>query len=202
MSSPSPYSAATPTTTLLLVLFITYLPFFTIAQPNLPITPTITECGPRILPLAACAPFVQGLSTEPSQMCCDNLKRVNDQQPLCLCILLNNSALSSTFPINTTLAMQLPLICSVNFDIASCTGAPSPSMPPTPQVSLGSTTNTTTNSTVASSPMTSTTTVTPKAGFMGLGYHPNYATKFKGSFQLRLMVVLAILTCLSTSMLC
>nr|GEV96081.1 protein YLS3 [Tanacetum cinerariifolium] len=89
---------------------------------------------------------------------------------------------------------------SVNFDIASCTGAPSPSMPPTPQVSLGSTTNTTTNSTVASSPMTSTT-VTPKAGFMGLGYHPNYATKFKGSFQLRLMAVLAILTCLSTSIL-
>ncbi|KAI3807737.1 hypothetical protein L1987_23671 [Smallanthus sonchifolius] len=196
-SSSPPPSTTTPTAALLLFLIMTYLPSPTITQPNLPQTPTIVECGPRILPLATCAPFVQGVSRSPTQPCCDNLSRVNDQQPRCLCLLLNNSALNSAFPINTTLAMQLPVICSVHFDIVSCTGAPLPSMSPTPQVSLGSTTNTT-NTTVASSPMA---TITPKSGFMGLGFHQNYAMKLGGSLRLRVMVVLTILTGLSTSML-
>ncbi|XP_022021914.1 protein YLS3-like isoform X4 [Helianthus annuus] len=135
--------ATTSMEALLLLLIITNLPSLTMTQPNLPVTPTFVQCGPRILPLAVCAPFVQGRSTDPSQSCCDNLRHVNDQQPRCLCLLLNNSALSSAFPINTTLAMQLPLICSVQFDIVSCTGAPLPSISPTPQVSLGSTTNST-----------------------------------------------------------
>ncbi|MFS7937401.1 putative bifunctional inhibitor/plant lipid transfer protein/seed storage helical [Helianthus anomalus] len=100
---------------LFLLLIITNLLFPTMTQPNLPVTPTIAECGPRILPLAMCAPFVQGVSTDPSQSCCDNLRHVNDQQPQCLCLLLNNSALNSAFPINTTLAMQLPHMCSVHF---------------------------------------------------------------------------------------
>ncbi|KAF5805853.1 putative bifunctional inhibitor/plant lipid transfer protein/seed storage helical [Helianthus annuus] len=107
---------------LFLLLLITNLLFPTMTQPNSPVTPTIAECGPRILPLAMCAPFVQGVSTDPSQSCCDNLRRVNDQQPRCLCLLLNNSALNSAFPINTTLAMQLPHMCSVHFDIVTCTG--------------------------------------------------------------------------------
>lgn len=116
-------SSTKPTAAPLLFLLITYLPSLTITQPNPPQTPTIAECGPRILPLAMCAPFVQGMSASPSQSCCDNLNRVNDQQPRCLCLLLNNSALSATFPINATLAMQLPRICSVHFDIVACTGS-------------------------------------------------------------------------------
>ncbi|XP_022021912.1 non-specific lipid transfer protein GPI-anchored 1-like isoform X2 [Helianthus annuus] len=116
--------ATTSMEALLLLLIITNLPSLTMTQPNLPVTPTFVQCGPRILPLAVCAPFVQGRSTDPSQSCCDNLRHVNDQQPRCLCLLLNNSALSSAFPINTTLAMQLPLICSVQFDIVSCTASP------------------------------------------------------------------------------
>ncbi|KAL8233468.1 hypothetical protein R6Q59_019568 [Mikania micrantha] len=186
-------SITTRTAAPLLFLIITCLPSPTITQPNLPQTPTIAECGPRILPLAMCAPFVQGVAASPTQSCCDSLSRVNDQQPRCLCLLLNNSALSATFPINATLAMQLPLICSVHFDIVSCTGAPIQSMSPTPQVSLGSTTNTT----IASSPMV---TSTPKLGFMGLGFHHNFAMKFEGSLLSQMMVMLSVLTYISTSM--
>ncbi|CAI9301898.1 unnamed protein product [Lactuca saligna] len=117
-------SSTPPTTTapmvlllLLLIITITYLPSPIIAQSNSPLSPTIAECGPRILP---------------------------PRPPRCLCLLLNNSGLSSSFPINSTLAMQLPLMCSVNFDISSCSGSPLSSVSPTPQVSLGSITNTTT----------------------------------------------------------
>ncbi|XP_071728572.1 non-specific lipid transfer protein GPI-anchored 10 [Rutidosis leptorrhynchoides] len=170
----------------LLLLIITHLPFHTLTQPILPLTPTIAECGPRILPLAACAPFVQGVSSTPTQSCCDSLNHVNNQQPRCLCLLLNNSVFSSSFPINSTLAMQLPLICSVHFDIASCTGSPLPSISPTPQVSLGSTAN----STVASSPVT---TSIPRSGLIGLGSRRNYAMKLNGSLQMSITMVLAIL---------
>nr|XP_043615647.1 non-specific lipid transfer protein GPI-anchored 10 [Erigeron canadensis] len=192
MSSSHISTATTCITPLLLLLIITYLPSPAITQPNLPITPTIAECGPRILPLAMCAPFVQGVSTTPTQSCCDSLGHINQQQPRCLCILLNNSALSSAFPVNTTLAMELPHICSVDFDIVSCTGAPLPSISPTPQVSLGSATNTT----VASSPMAS---VTPKSGFMGLGFHPSNGMRSKESSQLWISALLVIFTYVSTS---
>ncbi|KAL4557547.1 hypothetical protein LXL04_035729 [Taraxacum kok-saghyz] len=196
-SIPPPTSAPMVLQLLLLLLTTTFLPSPTIAQSNSPQSPTISECGPRILPLALCAPFVQGVTNTPTQLCCDNLVNVNDQQPRCLCLLLNNSGLSSTFPINTTLAMQLPAMCSVNFDIVSCSGSPLPSMSPTPGVSLGSIINTTTNSTVASSPMATTT---PKSPLMGIGFHDqNYAMNLRGSLQLRMMVVLTILTCISTS---
>ncbi|KAJ9545924.1 hypothetical protein OSB04_025631 [Centaurea solstitialis] len=182
--STPPTTTATATTAavlLLLLLTITFLPSPATAQP------TIAECAPRILPLASCAPFVQAVSTIPTQLCCDNLRHVNDLQPRCLCLLLNNTALSASFPINTTLAMQLPFICSVRFDIVSCSGASLPSASPTPLVSLGSSTN----STVASSPMA---TVAPKSGFMGLGFHQNYAMKLERSFQLPLMMILVVAT--------
>ncbi|KVI07349.1 Bifunctional inhibitor/plant lipid transfer protein/seed storage helical domain-containing protein, partial [Cynara cardunculus var. scolymus] len=144
MTSFSTPPTTTTLMTVLLLLMITYLPSPTTTQPNPPLNPTIAECAPRILPLASCAPFVQAISKIPTQLCCDNLRHVNDLQPRCLCLLLNNTALSASFPINTTLAMQLPFICSVRFDIVSCSGAtPLPSASPTPLVSLGSTTNST-----------------------------------------------------------
>ncbi|KAL7585042.1 hypothetical protein Lser_V15G43192 [Lactuca serriola] len=143
-SSTPPTTTAPMVLLLLLLITITYLPSPIInAQANSPLSPTIAECGPRILPLALCAPFVQGVSNTPTQLCCDNLMHVNEQQPRCLCLLLNNSGLSSSFPINSTLAKQLPLMCSVNFDISSCSGSPLSSVSPTPQVSLGSITNST-----------------------------------------------------------
>lgn len=81
----------------------------------------IEQCSSNLLPLAPCAPFVQGAAPLPAQSCCDNLKQLYIQQPSCLCLFLNETTLSS-FPINTTLALQLPLICNLQISISTCTG--------------------------------------------------------------------------------
>ncbi|XP_028109673.1 uncharacterized protein LOC114308300 [Camellia sinensis] len=83
--------------------------------------------------LVPCAPFVQGTVPSPAQPCCDNLRQLYNQQPGCLCLLLNDTALSS-FPINTTLALQLPLLCNLQVDFSTCSGVP---MPPSSPVSQG-----------------------------------------------------------------
>lgn len=82
---------------------------------------TVAQCAPRLLPLAPCGSFVQGNAQSPSQPCCDNLKQLYAQQPQCLCLLLNDTTLSS-FPINATLALQLPALCSLQVDISACQG--------------------------------------------------------------------------------
>lgn len=83
--------------------------------------PTIAQCTTQLLPLAACAPFVQGSAMSPAQSCCVNLKLLYSQQPECLCLLLNGTTLSA-FPINTTRALQLPVVCSLQVDISTCPG--------------------------------------------------------------------------------
>lgn len=87
-------------------------------------SPTIAQCATRLLPLAPCGPFVQGSMQSPAQLCCDNLKQLYTQQPRCLCMLLNDTTLSS-FPINSSLALQLPLLCSVQIDISVCSAGKS-----------------------------------------------------------------------------
>lgn len=84
--------------------------------------PTMADCGTRLLPLVPCAPFVQGTAPSPAQPCCDGLKQLSDQQPGCLCLLLNNTDALSSFPINSTLALQLPLLCNLQFHTSSCSG--------------------------------------------------------------------------------
>ncbi|KAL5722165.1 hypothetical protein ACHQM5_005717 [Ranunculus cassubicifolius] len=82
----------------------------------------IAECGPRLLPLASCAPFIQGSASSPVQSCCDNLIQLYDQQPSCLCMLLNETSLTVSFPINRTLALQLPGLCKLSPDLSDCPG--------------------------------------------------------------------------------
>ncbi|KAF6147112.1 hypothetical protein GIB67_036831 [Kingdonia uniflora] len=80
------------------------------------------NCGPQLLALAPCASFVQGSIPSPSQTCCNNLYDLFDQQPNCLCVLLNETSFTS-FPINRTLAFQLPNLCRVAMNISSaCPG--------------------------------------------------------------------------------
>lgn len=83
----------------------------------------IEQCSSNLLNLAPCAPFVQGIAPSPVQSCCDNLKQLYIQQPNCLCLLFNETT-SSSFPINinTTLALQLPLLCNLQMSISNCTG--------------------------------------------------------------------------------
>lgn len=88
---------------------------------NSPADPSIAECGPYLLPLAPCGPFVQGTVPFPALQCCINLRQLYAQQATCLCLLMNGSSLSA-FPINTTLALQLPTLCTMQIDPSICSG--------------------------------------------------------------------------------
>lgn len=110
--------------TALLPCFILALFFvFALSQDPISSTPTIAQCAPQLLPLTSCAPFVQGTAQSPTMPCCNNLRQLYNQQPHCLCLLLNDTTLSS-FPINTTLALQLPSLCSLQADSSTCSGKP------------------------------------------------------------------------------
>ncbi|XP_059639521.1 non-specific lipid transfer protein GPI-anchored 10 [Cornus florida] len=163
----SKYSFPSIASTFLVLVFLTGLPSTTHSQipGTSPTDPTITQCGPRLLPLTSCAAFVQGTAPSPAQQCCDNIKQVYSQQPSCLCLLLNNTTLAS-LPINTTLALQLPTLCNLQIGISTCSGiegVPLSPSSPSSQVSFG----TKNNSTVAASPMV---TVAPRPTIMGFGF--------------------------------
>uniref|UniRef100_A0A2N9EEY7 Bifunctional inhibitor/plant lipid transfer protein/seed storage helical domain-containing protein n=1 Tax=Fagus sylvatica TaxID=28930 RepID=A0A2N9EEY7_FAGSY len=166
VQSQSPISIST----LILLLFISLLTTILSQDPSSS-SPTIAQCAPRLIPLTPCAPFVQGTAQSPGPMCCANLKQLYTQEPHCLCILLNGTTLSS-FPINTTLALELPALCSLQANNSACPGINVPSSPPGSQVSLGPNTNSTqgtnANSTVAASPVVQ---VAPRPNInMGLGF--------------------------------
>ncbi|XP_059455058.1 non-specific lipid transfer protein GPI-anchored 10 [Corylus avellana] len=160
--------------TLILLLLIS-LPTATLSQDPSSSGPSIAQCAPSLLPLAPCAPFVQGTAQSPSQPCCSNLKQLYTQEPHCLCLLLNDTTFNS-FPINNTLALQLPLLCSLQVNISPCSGINLPS-----NTSFGTNTNSTvgtnTNTTVAASP---TVQVQPRTNIMGSGIGRSTSTKLRG----------------------
>ncbi|KAF5185895.1 Bifunctional inhibitor/lipid-transfer protein/seed storage 2S albumin superfamily protein [Thalictrum thalictroides] len=82
---------------------------------------TMAECGPRLLPLATCASFVQGSAPSPTQSCCANLIELYGQQPSCLCLLLSDTS-GTNFPINRTLALELPNLCNLRPNLSDCPG--------------------------------------------------------------------------------
>ncbi|GFP99369.1 protein yls3 [Phtheirospermum japonicum] len=105
-----------PFPTAVILVFLSGLSLDALAQN------TIAECGPSLLPLAPCAPFVQGMAASPAQSCCHSLDQLYSQKHTCLCLLLHDSTLSSSFPVNRTLALQLPLLCNLQIDISTCAG--------------------------------------------------------------------------------
>ncbi|CAH9084798.1 unnamed protein product [Cuscuta epithymum] len=133
-----------------LAVMICVLAFFSLSLSLLPIAlsqaSTVATCLPYLLPLGSCVPFAQGRVPVPAQQCCINLKQIyNSQQGApCLCPLLNASTWN-VFPINSTLALQLPSLCSLQINTSLCsdpqeTMMPPPSLPPIPppiQVSIG-----------------------------------------------------------------
>ncbi|GAB2292826.1 hypothetical protein Dimus_027059 [Dionaea muscipula] len=159
----------------MIIVFLVYLHALAFSQVHsIPSPPgTSADCGSlQLLPLAPCLPFVQGSVTEPTQLCCQNLRQVYNQDPNCLCLLLNGTAPIS-LPINTTLALQLPALCNLQIDPSSCPAAPAPRMPQASPVSFG--TNST--STAAATP---TATISPRPstlqfGLLSAGYKLNYA---------------------------
>uniref|UniRef100_A0A0A0LSN1 Bifunctional inhibitor/plant lipid transfer protein/seed storage helical domain-containing protein n=1 Tax=Cucumis sativus TaxID=3659 RepID=A0A0A0LSN1_CUCSA len=170
------------------LLFLLHVLPITISQGPTISTPTIAQCTTSILPLASCAPFVQGVTPTPPMGCCDNLKQLYNVVPNCLCLLLNGTNLSS-FPINTTRALQLPDICSLQVNISTCSALLGPPSPPSshvpPRVHINSTIS---NATVLASPMTQPT---PKPSIVGLGLGKISASfKLKGGIQLTQLAVM------------
>ncbi|XP_024007783.1 protein YLS3 [Eutrema salsugineum] len=106
--------------TLLISLSLTFLQVVLAQVPG-----TTATCASMLLSLAPCGPFVQGFVQLPAQPCCDGLNQVYSQDPTCLCLLLNNtSTLSPAFPINQTLALQLPPLCNMPASSSSCSSSP------------------------------------------------------------------------------
>ncbi|MED6160603.1 hypothetical protein PIB30_052916 [Stylosanthes scabra] len=105
---------------IIFLLLISHPPS-TLSQDPSSSSPTIAQCTSSLLPLIPCAPFVQGTSKSPVQACCGNLRQLYGQEPHCLCLLLNDTTMSS-FPINRTLALQLPGLCDLQVDITTCPG--------------------------------------------------------------------------------
>ncbi|KEH27045.1 Nodule Cysteine-Rich (NCR) secreted peptide [Medicago truncatula] len=109
-------------------------------------------------------PFVQGAVSTPATGCCSNLEQLYSQEPHCLCFLFNNTTFTS-FPINRTLALQIPTFCNLHVDNSVCPGVKMhvpPSSSPDSQVSF----QTRNNSTVAASPLFS---VPPRPSIIGFG---------------------------------
>lgn len=115
-----PHRRCHPTTTHMLLLIFLCITSRAQSQ-NSRSGPTISQCGTGLMPLAPCAPFVQGRTSNPAQSCCVNLRQVYNQQTACLCLLMNQTTLSS-FPINQTLALQLPVQCNLQVDMSTCSG--------------------------------------------------------------------------------
>ncbi|GAB2225400.1 hypothetical protein Droror1_Dr00006192 [Drosera rotundifolia] len=131
------------------------------------------DCSPRLLALVPCLPFVQGSVTEPTLLCCRNLQLLYDQEPGCLCLLLNGTSPIS-IPVNATLALQLPALC--HFQTGhSCPGVSMPPMAQTSQASFG----TNSSSAASASPM-AVTIMAPRPstlqfGILSAGHKMNYA---------------------------
>ncbi|ESQ34959.1 hypothetical protein EUTSA_v10009608mg [Eutrema salsugineum] len=177
---------------LLYTVFISLVPIF--LQPGLAQAPSPpASCASLLLALAPCGPFVQGFVQLPAQPCCNSLNQIYSQQPTCLCLFLNNnSTLSSAFPINQTLALQLPQLCSIPANSSVCSSGASSFSPPSTnstgsQVSLGAKNN----SGVAVTPVAH---VAPKStSMMGLGYDLRSSGP-KSKIHLTIFVITAILT--------
>ncbi|XP_042016376.1 non-specific lipid transfer protein GPI-anchored 10-like, partial [Salvia splendens] len=112
-----------PLPILLLLLFISAPP------PAAATLNTVADCGPSLLPLSPCAPFVQGSTPAPVRTCCNSVEKLYKHNVTCLCVLLDNSGPELPLPINTTLALQLPFLCKLNISPTTCPGVllPSPS---------------------------------------------------------------------------
>ncbi|KAJ7969682.1 protein YLS3-like [Quillaja saponaria] len=195
--------ASVPIFSLILLLHFSFPPTISSQDPSSS-SPTMAQCTSQLLPLVPCAPYVQGSAQFPGQSCCGNLRQLYSQEPHCLCLLLNDTALSS-FPINSTLALQLPALCSLQVGISACPASISvdltilllifsfltlkgilhPPSSPASQISFG----TNTNSTVAASPVVPAP-VAPRPSIMGLGIARNKALKLKmGGFSVMLVAI-------------
>ncbi|XP_019094038.1 PREDICTED: non-specific lipid-transfer protein-like protein At5g64080 [Camelina sativa] len=189
--------------TLFITLLISLLsPFFL----RLVVAQVPSTCASRLLSLAPCGPFVQGFVQLPAQPCCDSLNQIYSQEANCLCLFLNNtSTLSPAFPINQTLALQLPPLCNIPANSSSCSsssstapgGVPSDSssVAPPPSSSVAPPPSSSNGSRVAATPVAQ---MDPRpTSFMGLGY----GLKSSGSKSETQLIILALAAVLPATLL-
>ncbi|XP_022134615.1 protein YLS3 isoform X2 [Momordica charantia] len=186
-----PSLPALPISYLSLLFLLRILPT-TISQGLISSSPGIAQCTASLLPLASCAPFVQGIASVPAMACCDNLKQLYTNVPYCLCILLNGTTLSS-FPLNTTRALQLPDLCSLQVNISTCSGTTvlvPPSSPSSPVSPSANTNSTVSNATVLASPVAQPA---PKPSILGLGMG-RISASFKPRMAIEFTIAIAMKT--------
>ncbi|KAL4316919.1 hypothetical protein S245_053070 [Arachis hypogaea] len=174
---------------IIFLLLISHPPT-TLSQDPSSSNPTIAQCTSTLLPLIPCAPFVQGTSKSPVQACCGNLRQLYSQEPHCLCLLLNDTTMSS-FPINKTLALQLPALCALQVDISTCPGeqlqVPVPATSPASPMSFRAKNS----SNVAASPAV---LVAPRSSMMGFQFGSSQSTSLKANNRVAAgLVTLSIL---------
>ncbi|KFK41828.1 hypothetical protein AALP_AA2G176700 [Arabis alpina] len=161
---------------------------------------TTATCASRLLSLAPCGPFVQGFVQLPAQSCCDGLNQIYSQEPTCLCLFLNNTSnLSPAFPINQTLALQLPPLCNIPANSSTCSSSSPGGEAPSVSTSIAPRPSSSTGSQVSPSAKNkSRVAATPVAqgaprptSFMGLGYGLKSSSS-KSEFQLIILALAAI----------
>ncbi|KAG8482778.1 hypothetical protein CXB51_024438 [Gossypium anomalum] len=92
---------------------------------------TITVANPTCLQsFMSCAPYFKNATLQLQDNCCDPLKQAVATQLTCLCSLLNNPALLTSFKIPIDGALRITRQCGVTDEINGCipaTPRPSPS---------------------------------------------------------------------------
>ncbi|XP_031254951.1 non-specific lipid-transfer protein-like protein At5g64080 isoform X2 [Pistacia vera] len=112
-------------------------------------------CTTALVSLSPCLNYITGNSSTPSSSCCTQLASVVQQQPNCLCSVLNGGASQLGITLNQTLAMSLPGACNVQTPpVSRCNGANGPASAPAipPSDSSDDTPDTSTTPTLPSSP--------------------------------------------------
>ncbi|CAN1313532.1 Non-specific lipid transfer protein GPI-anchored 1 [Linum perenne] len=84
-----------------------------------------TECAKDFQSVMTCLAYAQGKQGSPSKECCDSIKSIKDNEPKCLCFIMqqthNGSAQFKSMGIQESKLLQLPTACQLhNATISFC----------------------------------------------------------------------------------
>ncbi|PQP96339.1 non-specific lipid transfer protein GPI-anchored 2 [Prunus yedoensis var. nudiflora] len=109
---------------MLLMMMMTTTMLHAVLAQNAPASapgPASPDCQTALLGLVDCLTYVtQGSNlTKPDKPCCPELAGLVKNTPICLCTLLANSSVSSSYGIDVNRALKLPTVCKVQTPPAS-----------------------------------------------------------------------------------
>ncbi|KAK4478101.1 hypothetical protein RD792_017366 [Penstemon davidsonii] len=88
-------------------------------------------CTSVLISMASCLNYIQGSDSTPPTSCCTSLANVVQNQPQCLCTIVNGGGGSLGVSINQTRALGLPTTCNVKTPpVSRCNAANGPAMSP------------------------------------------------------------------------